>query len=104
MAGIRLKRSGKLISSRMNNGWQQWLRDELPNHYRPSRFKARGSDYMSSVISAHEKRMEMFGCTSLSHHDEITGRGVTLYIDRTVVLADIEDRGQHSQNLTHILG
>lgn len=96
--------SGRLSFLQMRDGWRQWIRDEIPMHYRPSRFFDRGSDYMESAMLNHEKRMHELGYTLLSHHDEITGRGVAFYIDGTVVFEKKLERANSHQNLTHILG
>ncbi|MGF7036889.1 hypothetical protein [Mucilaginibacter lappiensis] len=56
---------------------------EFAYKYRKSeRFTGRGIEYEFAVIRSHLDDLERHGYTSISHHDNITGKMVT-YIPQT---------------------
>ena len=56
---------------------------EFAHKYRkPDRFTRRGEDYVQAVMKSHAEDIARHGYTSISHHDNITGRIVT-YIPET---------------------
>lgn len=81
-----------------------WLSAELRKHYRPSRFHSRGAEYMAAAMASHMSHMAKLGWTGLSLHDEITGRGVTIYADGAVILGDLIEQNRTTGNLSHLLG
>lgn len=91
-----------MLSLQGDYGELAWLVCELEKHYRPSRFKDRGSEYMKSAINSHIRRMSRVGWTALSSHDEITGRGVRINSDRSVNVGEVIDARQNTGVLTHL--
>lgn len=57
---------------------------EFAHKYRkPDRFTGRGEDYVQAIMKSHLDEIERHGYTSISHHDNITGRHIT-YIPETI--------------------
>lgn len=52
--------------------------EEFANKYRKSeRFIQRGEDYVNCVIKSHYEDIKQKGYTSISKHDNITGKHIT---------------------------
>ena len=98
------KRSFSQMPKLHEEGFAAWLSAELRKHYRPSRFHSRGADYMAAAMARHMLHIEKFGWTGLSSHDEITGRGVVIHADGTVMLGSLIERNRATGNLSHLLG
>ena len=81
-----------------------WLTEELAKHYRPSRFQDRGSEYMEMAIYRHMLWISRYGWTALSHHDELTGRGVKIMANKTVIIGDVVEHNWNVGSLSHLLG
>ena len=78
------------------------LLEILKKTYRPSRFQDRGDSYMDAVLKSKMKHLELYGRTFISHHDEITGRGVIIDSGLKVTLMDAVERRPSDSRLTHI--
>ena len=74
----------------------------LKKTYRPSRFQDRGDSYMDAVLKSKIKDLELYGRTFISHHDEISGRGVIIGYDLRVTQMDRIERRASDSRLTHI--
>lgn len=74
----------------------------LKNTYRPSRFQDRGSEYMDAVLKSKIKHLELYGKTFISHHDDISGRGVIIDSDLKVTQMERVERRSSDIRLTHI--
>lgn len=59
---------------------------------------------MAAAMARHMLHIEKFGWTGLSSHDEITGRGVVIHADGTVMLGSLIERNRSTGNLSHLLG
>jgi hypothetical protein len=78
------------------------LLEILKKAYRPSRFQDRGDSYMDAVLKSKIKDLELYGRTFISHHDEISGRGVIIDSALTVTQMDRIERRASDSRLTHI--
>lgn len=74
----------------------------LADHFRPSRWMPRGVEYMNSVIESKMKDLELNGRTYISHHDEITGRGMIIYSDLSFEHQYRTELNFEPGNLTHL--
>ena len=74
----------------------------LKKTYRPSRFQDRGYDYMDAVLNGKIKDIELYGKTFISHHDDISGRGVIIDSNLTVTQMERVERRSSDSRLTHI--
>lgn len=101
-----LKESGqaRALSSAFDEEFKAWLTEELAKHYRPSRFQDRGADYMEEAICRHLLWLSRYGWTALSRHDELTGRGVKILSDRTVIIGEPIEHNWNAGSLSHLLG
>ena len=98
------KRSFSQMPKFLEEEFAAWLSAELRKHYRPSRFHDRGGEYMAAAMARHMLHIEKLGWTGLSSHDEITGRGVVIHADGTVMLGSLIERNRTTGNLSHLLG
>ena len=94
----------RALSCPFDEELKAWLTEELEKHYRPSRFQDRGSDYMEVAICRHMLWLSRYGWTVLSRHDELTGRGVKIIADRTVIIGDGIEHNWNAGSLSHLLG
>ena len=78
------------------------LLEILKKTYRPSRFQDRGASYMDAVLKSKMEHLELYGRTFISHHDEISGRGVIIDSALTVTQMDRIERRPSDSRLTHI--
>ena len=74
----------------------------IAEHYRPSRWMPRGQEYMDAVIDSRMRDLSLNGRTYISHHDEITGRGMIIYSDLSFEYQDRTERQFSAGNLTHL--
>ena len=51
----------------------------LSRYYKPDRYTGRGKEYAAVLLESHEHDFKMHGVDWISHHDSITGRGVSFY-------------------------
>jgi len=57
---------------------------EFAYKYRkPERFTAQGESHVQAIIGSHLRDIEMKGYTSISRHDNITGRFIT-YVPQSI--------------------
>lgn len=85
-----------------NNEKRAALAALIAEHYRPSRWTPRGQEYMDGVIDSRMRDLELNGRTYISHHDEITGRGIIIYSDLSFEHQDRAERNFEPGNLTHL--
>lgn len=85
-----------------NNENRAALAALLAEHFRPSRWMPRGVEYMNAVIESKMKDIALNGRTYISHHDEITGRGMIIYYDLSFEHQDRTERNFGPGNLTHL--
>ena len=78
------------------------LLEILKKTYRPSRFQDRGDSYMDAVLKSKIKHLELYGRTFISHHDEMSGRGVIIDSDLRVTQMERIERRASDSRLTHI--
>lgn len=51
--------------------------EEFANKYRkPERFTGRGAEYVKAIMESHYEDLEKYGYTSISRHDNITGKAI----------------------------
>ena len=85
-----------------NNEKMAALAALLADNFRPSRWMPRGVEYMNAVIDSKMKDLALNGRTYISHHDEITGRGMIIYSDFSFEHQDRTERNFEPGNLTHL--
>ena len=85
-----------------NNEKRAALAALLAEHFRPSRWMPRGAEYMEGVIDSKMRALALNGRTYISHHDEITGRGMIIYADLRFEHQDRTERNFEPGNLTHL--
>ena len=85
-----------------NNEKRAALAALLAEHFRPSRWMPRGVEYMEGVIDSKMRALALNGRTYISHHDEITGRGMIIYADLRFEHQDRTERNFNPGNLTHL--
>ena len=85
-----------------NNEKRADLAALLAEHFRPSRWMPRGVEYMEGVIDSKMRALALNGRTYISHHDEITGRGMIIYADLRFEHQDRTERNFEPGNLTHL--
>ena len=85
-----------------NNEKRAALAALLADHFRPSRWMPRGVEYMEGVIDSKMSGLALNGRTYISHHDEITGRGMIIYADLSFEYQDRTERNFETGNLTHL--
>ena len=78
------------------------LLEILKKTYRPSRFQDRGASYMDAVLKSKMEHLELYGRTFISHHDEMSGRGVIIDSDLRVTQMERIERRASDSRLTHI--
>ena len=85
-----------------NNEKRAALAALLAEHFRPSRWMPRGAEYMEGVIDSKMRALALNGRAYISHHDEITGRGMIIYADLSFEHQDRTERNFEPGNLTHL--
>lgn len=85
-----------------NNEKRAALAAFLSEHFRPSRWMPRGAEYIEAVIDSKMRDLALNGRTYISHHDEITGRGLIIYSDLSFEHQDRTERRVESGNLSHL--
>jgi hypothetical protein len=79
----------------MNHIIPDWIKDsiitdckdveEFAYKYRkPDRFTGRGEDYAKCIMESHERDLKERGYTSISQHDNLTGKFIT-YVEKESV-------------------
>lgn len=86
----------------VNNEKRAALSALLSEHFRPSRWMPRGAEYMNAVIESKMRDLALNGRTYISHHDEITGRGMIIHSDLSFEHQDRTERNFEPGNLTHL--
>ena len=86
----------------VNNEKRAALAALLSEHFRPSRWMPRGAEYIEAVIDSKMRGLALNGRTYISHHDEITGRGLVIYSDLSLEHQDRTERRVESGNLSHL--
>lgn len=85
-----------------NNEKRSALAAFLAEHFRPSRWMPRGAEYIEAVIESKMRDLALNGMTYISHHDEITGRGMVIYSDLSFEHQDRTERNFEPGNLSHL--
>lgn len=86
----------------VNNENREALAALLSERFRPSRWMSRGAEYIEAVIDSKMRDLALNGRTYISHHDEITGRGLIIYSDFSFEHQDRTERRVESGNLSHL--